>query len=70
MNFHISISITNSFLREDKNRLKEYDFFRKHIKSYEDLGVKLFPDDSDYHDFLNNIPTVGEKPLNKTSNMF
>ena len=43
--------------REEKTRLENYDFFRRHIDAYHNKGVHLFNDEEDYKTWLANVPS-------------
>ena len=46
------------YFRGDMNRLRELDFFRHHIKFYEDMGRNVFPDDDEYLKWLQTVQTI------------
>ena len=55
-------TILRNFFRRELNRLRELDFFRRHVSCYQEMGRTAFPSDKDYRIWLKGLK-AGEPPL-------
>lgn len=55
-------TILRNFFRRELNRLRELDFFRRHVSAYQEMGRTAFASDKDYRTWLRGLKPE-EPPL-------